>query len=114
MVRPYKLKEYTVEDFTNPLLFRKEYCAVCGHHLPIVQSMKVGKDWVHSDIRICLALYNRSGPKLANILQLKDRKEGMLSGSKMTDEWDESEGGKTPKSTLRDVGYEIEYRRRYQ
>lgn len=55
-MRPYKLKDYTNEDFKNLKLFRKEKCYICGHHLPIKQSFKVGKDWVHSDIRICLAL----------------------------------------------------------
>ena len=63
MVRPYKLREYDSEQFEDLSLFRKEYCTVCGHHLPLDQAIKVGGDWVHSDVRICLALVKKSGPK---------------------------------------------------
>ena len=59
MVDPYILKNYVADDYDNPKLFREEYCFMCGHHLPHNQSMKVGFDWVHTDIRICLALTKR-------------------------------------------------------
>lgn len=56
MVRPYRLQDYTNDDYKDRSLFRDEKCFMCGHHLPIKQSFKVGMNWVHTDIRICLAL----------------------------------------------------------
>jgi hypothetical protein len=68
MVRPYKLKPYTNKDFENSEVFdQKNFCAVCGHHLPLDQEQKVGKDWVHTDVRICLALILKSGHKAHNV-----------------------------------------------
>ena len=63
-MKPYELRDYETSDFADPALFRKEKCSVCGHHLPQDQSIKVGKDWVHTDVRICLALINKSGTKI--------------------------------------------------
>ena len=55
-MRPYKLKDYDNSDFENRELFREQKCFMCGHHLPINQSFKVGVNWIHNDNRICLAL----------------------------------------------------------
>ena len=71
-MRPYKLKQYTNSDFADPKVFLQgKLCAVCGHHLPLDQFIKVGKDWVHSDVRICLALINESGLKRTRRLDPK-------------------------------------------
>jgi hypothetical protein len=42
----------------------KHRCAVCGHHMPVDQCLQVEDDFVHCDIRICLALTKKGGNKL--------------------------------------------------
>jgi len=63
---PYKLRPYGDDtDWNDPEVFKvDEFCSVCGHHLPVDQTTKVGDDYVHSDVRICLALINKSGHRL--------------------------------------------------
>lgn len=64
MKTPYNLKPYTKEDFADKTIFMQgTTCAVCGHHLPLDQVMQVSEDYVHTDVRICLALIKESGRK---------------------------------------------------
>jgi hypothetical protein len=71
-VKPMKqAKPYVLRDTSNksasywsdPKIWCSNRCAVCGHHLPVDQVMQVGSDLVHTDVRICLALINKSGGK---------------------------------------------------
>ena len=67
--KPYKLREYQKEDWTDPAKFlmnakgKASKCRICGHHLPVDQVVQVGSDFIHSDNTICLALVNKSGIK---------------------------------------------------
>jgi hypothetical protein len=57
--RSYELRNYEPSDFCDRRQFRTELCEVCGHHLPIDQSIPVGVNWKHSDVRICVALVKK-------------------------------------------------------
>ena len=63
VIEGYVLHEYTEKDFKNPELFHQDKtCFLCGHHIPIIQSLEVldtdsiATRWIHSDPRICLSL----------------------------------------------------------
>lgn len=56
----YKLRPYSTADFNNLDIFRESNCVVCGHHVPIDQSLKHRAGWIHDNREICLALVKRS------------------------------------------------------
>ena len=65
-MRKYELRETLDDPFrlADGIEWHPEMCAVCGHHLPTDQFINVEGQFVHSDVRICLALINKGGSKL--------------------------------------------------
>lgn len=61
MKKAYVLREYTMRDFQDSRIFLQHaLCYLCGHHLPVDQTMVVDGVLVHDDIRICVALTKKS------------------------------------------------------
>ena len=62
--KPYKLREYSSEDFKDPKKFvQGKQCFVCGHHLPCDQFIVISGTYAHSSVKICVALLKEKGRK---------------------------------------------------
>jgi len=64
--KPYSLRGYSGKDFNTEsgIFVAQRKCQVCGHHLPRDQVSSINGVLVHSDVRICLALIQKSGRKV--------------------------------------------------
>jgi hypothetical protein len=65
-MKAYNLRKTLDNPFrlADGISWHPEMCAVCGHHLPMDQYIQVEADFVHNDVRICLALTKKGGNKL--------------------------------------------------